>query len=107
MPTPHDANFARIAALFAKDVGGVLGGMMGSNALTVGGKIFVMRTGDGKLVYKLPRATVEALIGTGHGRAWGPGGKRIMKEWVELDEVQADLVGLARQARVFVAVGKA
>ena len=98
-----DKALAAIAATFAKDRSVETGGTIRSNALKAGGKIFVMRTGDGKLVCKLPRAKVKALIASGQGLAWGPGGKRIMKEWVELVQGEADSIALAREAKLFVA----
>ena len=100
------AVFLGIAAVFANHPGVTLGGMMGSNALMAGGKIFAMRTKDGKLVYKLPAVRVEALIAANEARAWGPGTGRVMKEWAELVEGKAEVIALADEAKVFVAKGK-
>jgi len=102
-----EAALKAIAAALARDQGVAQGGMMGANALTISGKIFVMHTSAGELVYKLPRARVEALVASGKGKPWGPGGKRIMKEWVAVDPADADAIALAREAKLFVGGGKA
>ena len=74
----------------------------GSQALKVNGSIFAMVTG-GRLVVKLPRDRVEALIAEGTGAPFDSGKGRPMKEWVA---VAADddrtWLALAREALAFV-----
>ena len=53
----------------------------GSDALKVNGSIFAMLTG-GRLVVKLPRDRVDALIGSGTGAPFENGKGRPMKEWL-------------------------
>ena len=53
----------------------------GSSALRVNGSIFAMLVG-GRLVVKLPRHRVDALIGSGAGGGFDAGKGRPMKEWL-------------------------
>ena len=77
----------------------------GSNALKVNGSIFAM-VRDGRLVVKLPRHRVEALISAGTGLPFGAGKGRPMKEWVAVvsDDDQTWL-SLAGEALEFVGRG--
>ncbi len=73
-----------------------------SAGLRIGGRIFAIRTETG-LVVKLPKDRVDRLVASGAGRSWGPGGKRVMKEWVELPAASAaDWPGLVAEARAYV-----
>lgn len=75
----------------------------GSSALQVGGKIFAMLVG-GKLVVKLPRRRVDALIASGGGERFDPGHGRLMKEWVAVGLASdGGWLSLAREALEFVA----
>jgi TfoX/Sxy family transcriptional regulator of competence genes len=75
----------------------------GSDALQVDGRIFAMLHG-GRLVLKLPREQVAALVASGDGSPFDAGKGRPMKEWVVL-EPGADQrwLSLAKQALTFVA----
>lgn len=74
----------------------------GATALKTGGKIFAMMTKD-RLVVKLPRDRVEALIASGDGERFDPGHGRVMKEWLSLDPASGeDWEVLAREALGFV-----
>lgn len=75
----------------------------GSAALKIDGKIFAMLVRD-RLVVKLPRARVDALVDSGDGERLDPGHGRIMKEWLSLDPASdEDWLPLAREALEFVA----
>jgi TfoX/Sxy family transcriptional regulator of competence genes len=74
----------------------------GSTALKVDGSIFAMVSG-GRLVVKLPRDRVGALIGSGSGLPFDGGKERPMKEWVAVAaNDEATWVSLAREALDFV-----
>lgn len=76
----------------------------GSSALKIHGKIFAMIAG-GRLVVKLPRQRVDALIAAGEGERFDPKKNgRPMKEWLTLDPAsRLDWLPLAQEARSFVA----
>lgn len=77
-------------------------GPFGSAALKVDGRIFAMLY-EGRLVVKLPRARVEALVDDGHGENFGRNG-RPMREWLSVaSESQLAWRALADEARAFVA----
>lgn len=76
-----------------------------SSVLNVNGKIFAMLV-KGKLVVKLPRARVDAFIGSGIGERFNPGHGRLMKEWVAVGSDETTWVGLAEEAYRFVKRGK-
>jgi hypothetical protein len=58
---------------------------------------------QGRLVLKLPKQRVEALIESGDGKRFDPGHGRLMKEWLSLDSDSAqDWEALAQEAMVFV-----
>ncbi|HEX2047716.1 MAG TPA: hypothetical protein VHF27_08130 [Acidimicrobiales bacterium] len=83
-----EERFAALAEEFKDVVGVELPGgpgtrRFGSQALKVGGSIFAMVTG-GRLVVKLPRDRVDALIADGTGAPFDSGRGRPMKEWVAL-----------------------
>ena len=74
----------------------------GSEALKVNGSIFAMVT-DGRLVVKLPRERVDALIAGGTGAPFGAGKGRPMKEWVSIAEDDEETwLALAQEALAFV-----
>ena len=76
----------------------------GSDALKVRGKIFAMLS-QGRLVVKLPRQRVDALVASGDGERFDPRHDgRLMKEWLALAPTsQVEWLSLAREARAFVA----
>ena len=74
----------------------------GSSALKVNGSIFAMLTG-GRLVVKLPRDRVQALIADGTGGPFDSGKGRPMKEWLGvLAEDEDTWLRLTREALDFV-----
>lgn len=74
----------------------------GSSTLRVGGSIFAMLVGE-RLVVKLPRARVDALIEGGVGDPYDGGRGRPMKEWVAVAvEDPQTWVSLAGEAMEFV-----
>lgn len=79
----------------------------GSSELKVHGRIFAMLTHD-RLVVKLPRARVDALVATGDGERYDPRRDgRLMKEWLSVaPSSQLDWLDLAREALAFVAVAR-
>ena len=76
----------------------------GSSALKVHNKIFAMLV-DGKLVVKLPKHRVDALIASGDGERFDPRHDgRLMKEWVTVEPTSEEgWLELSRQAMEFVA----
>jgi TfoX/Sxy family transcriptional regulator of competence genes len=76
----------------------------GSTELKVKGKIFAMLN-HGRLVVKVPRARVDALIASGDGERFDPRHDgRLMKEWVVIDPAsQEEWLSLAQEALRFVA----
>ena len=74
----------------------------GSGALKVDGRIFAMLSHD-RLVVKLPRERVDALVQEGEGARFDPGHGRIMREWLSLDPSSGlDWRALAGEAMEFV-----
>ncbi len=74
----------------------------GSSALCVGGKIFATLVKD-RLVVKLPRQRVDALVASGDGERLETRTGKAMKEWISLDPASAiDWPPLAREALAFV-----
>lgn len=75
----------------------------GAGELKTSGRIFAMLS-RGRLVVKLPRSRVDALIASGDGEPYDPRHDgRIMKEWVAIPPSSiADWLLLAREALTFV-----
>ncbi len=73
----------------------------GSNGLKVAGKLFAMPV-KGRLVLKLPRDRVAALVASGSGEFFDPGHGRLMREWIALDLPEREWKSLAREARDYV-----
>jgi hypothetical protein len=102
------ARFAELVEALAGRPGVTLGSGrrgFGSDALQVDGRIFAM-VSSGRLVLKLPRERVAALLASGDGAPFDAGKGRPMKEWVVL-EPRADKrsMSLAQEAIMFVAGG--
>lgn len=84
------------------------GRRFGSEALRVGGSIVAMLVA-GRVVLKLPRERVEALVAAGDGAPFENGRRQPMREWVALTGDPAgdlrllrealDLAGLAARSR--------
>jgi TfoX/Sxy family transcriptional regulator of competence genes len=98
--------FAELVEALAGQDGVTIGSRkrgFGAGALQVDGHIFAMLS-DGRLVLKMPRDRVAALVASGDGRPFDAGKGRPMKEWVVLDDPQGThWLSLAREARAFVA----
>ena len=75
----------------------------GSAELKIHNKIFAMLS-SGKLVVKLPRARVDALIDSGDGERFDPRKNgQLMKEWLVVAPMsQMEWLPLAREAMEFV-----
>lgn len=102
--TQAQALFDDLAAEQLRDPAVDLGRSFSTEALTVGGKIFAFVKGD-RLVVKLPRPRVEALVSAGRAVPFEAGG-RTMREWaaVRLPEAGDDAwPALASEARAYVA----
>jgi TfoX/Sxy family transcriptional regulator of competence genes len=77
----------------------------GSNALRVDGKIFAMFV-RGRLVVKLPKVRVDALVDSGEGVRFDANKGTPMKEWVSLHPgSMVSWQALAQEARDFVGPG--
>jgi hypothetical protein len=76
----------------------------GSSGLKIHNKIFAMLV-RGKLVVKLPKPRVDALIASGDGERFDPRHDgRLMKEWVTVEPTSEEgWLSLAREAMEFVA----
>jgi len=76
----------------------------GSSGLKIHNKIFAMLV-KGKLVVKLPKPRVDALIASGDGEPYDPRHDgRLMKEWVSITSTsEEEWLLLAREAMEFVA----
>jgi len=76
----------------------------GSSELKINNKIFAMLVRD-RLVVKLPRQRVDALIASGDGERFDPRRDgRLMKEWLALAPAsEQEWLPLAREALEFVA----
>jgi TfoX/Sxy family transcriptional regulator of competence genes len=75
----------------------------GSTSLKTDGKIFAMLV-NGRLVVKLDRHRVDALVASGEGERFDPGHGRLMKEWLAVESASDDeWLALATEAEAFVA----
>jgi len=74
----------------------------GSGALKVDRKIFAMLT-RGRLIVKLPRERVSALVASGEGEPFDANKGRPMKEWLTVSERNEQWAEIADEARQFVA----
>lgn len=77
-------------------------GFGSTGQLKVGGKIFAMLV-KGKLVVKLPRARVDALVESGEGGRFDAGKGKPMAEWFALSPTSSKRWrALAQEAMAFV-----
>ena len=75
----------------------------GSTSLKTNGKIFAMLV-NGRLVVKLDRGRVDALVASGAGNRFDPGHGRLMKEWLDLEsDSDQTWLDLATESEAFVA----
>lgn len=79
------------------------GHAFGASALKTHGKVFAMLS-KGKLVLKLPKPRVDALVADAAGERFDPRRDgRVMKEWVVIDSTSDDVwLSLAQEAMAFV-----
>ena len=98
-----ERRFAELAARFGGEADVSEGTGFGKiPGLRTGGKIFAMLA-HGRLVVKLPRDRVDALVAAGAAERFDPGHGRRMKEWASVDATAAeDWEQLASEARSFV-----
>ena len=74
----------------------------GSTSLKTNGKIFAMLV-KGRLVVKLDRKRVDALVASGAGTHFDPGHGRVQKEWLDLDSDSDETwLSLATESEAFV-----
>ena len=75
----------------------------GSTSLKTNGKIFAMLVNE-RLVVKLDRRRVDALVASGEAERFDPGHGRLMKEWLAVHAVSdEEWLALATEAEAFVA----
>lgn len=108
MDQVHDISEERFALLVAEFLGNPAvtppsGKKFGTAGLKVHNKIFALLS-RGKLVVKLPRQRVDALVATGAGTRFDPRQDgRLMKEWIVLESTdQEEWLALAQEALAFV-----
>jgi len=77
------------------------GRRFGSNGLKVNGKLFALIV-RGRLVVKLPKARVAALVAAKKGEPFETAPGRVMKEWLVLAERSRSCEAMAREAFAFV-----
>ena len=75
----------------------------GSNGLRMNGRVFAMLSSDKRLILKLPRTRVEALVSSGDGVQFDPRHDgRLMKEWLVLNPTsKKSWLELAKEAIEF------
>jgi hypothetical protein len=104
----EEERFDELLAFFARDARIRLpegGRGFGRTALRVNNKIFAMLV-RGRLVVKLPRARVDALVDSGEGVRFDANKGTPMKEWLSLDPVSTlHWPALAQEALDFVGSG--
>src|SRR5437763_1335353 len=107
-PSPPEARYAELVEALRGDAGVSLGSGakkgFGASALQVNHKIFALLS-DGRLVVKLPRQRVDALVAAGAGERFDPRRDgRLMKEWLVLESASEEgWRSMAREALAFVA----
>lgn len=101
--TPDDRYAELSAAFFSRgDASPSEKKGFGSSAMTADGRIFAMLV-RGRLVVKLPKVRVDALVEAGWGEPFDANKGRPMKEWLVVDLAHdADWERLAQEALMFV-----
>ena len=113
VPSTPDERYAEVVEALlgnsnvtqASEVAGSRKGMFGSSGqLKTSDRIFAMLV-RGKLVVKLPKPRVDALIASGDGERFDPRHDgRLMKEWIVVELIyEKRWLPLAREAMEFVA----
>lgn len=76
----------------------------GSNGLKINGRVFAMLSTEKRLIVKLPRERVDALVKTGDGERFDPRRNgRVMREWIVIKpSSKANWLQLARESIEFV-----
>ena len=76
----------------------------GSNGLRINGRVFAMLSAEKRLIVKLPRERVDALVDEGDGERFDPRRHgRVMREWIVVKpSSRANWLQLAREALDFV-----
>jgi hypothetical protein len=78
----------------------------GSTSLKTNGKIFAMLV-KGRLVVKLDRKRVDALVASGAGTNFDPGHGRLQREWLDIESDSDETwLDLAAESEAFVARGR-
>jgi hypothetical protein len=78
----------------------------GSTSLKTNGKIFAMLV-NGRLVVKLDRKRVDALVASGAGTHFDPGHGRPQKEWLDAEsDSDQTWLDLATESEAFVSKGR-
>ena len=77
----------------------------GSNGLRINGRVFAMLSAEKRLIVKLPRERVDALVDAGEGERFDPRRNgRVMREWIVMKQsFRANWLQLAGEALDFVA----
>lgn len=98
-----EERFDALAQRFEREPDVTLGTGFGKTpGLRTNGKIFAMLA-HGRLVVKLPRERVDAMVHAGTAQRFEPGTGRVMKEWASVDpDTPEDWLALAEEARAFV-----
>ena len=76
----------------------------GSNGLRIKGRVFAMLSAEKRLIVKLPRDRVDALVNAGDGDRFDPRRNgRVMREWIVMKpSSRANWLQLARESLDFV-----
>ena len=106
MYTDAQEQFQAITEHFAGAPEVSKGKMFGSIGLKANGKVFAMLVKD-RLVVKLPRAKVEALVSAQRGLHFDPGHGRLMKEWISVGfgADESDWLSLVQEAKDYITNG--
>ena len=101
-PDSAEALYRALATRYSTAVDAASGRGFGSKALKVEGKIFASLS-HGRLLLKLPRERVEALVKARLGERFSTGPGRVKKEWVTIPASSDDTwARLAEEARRYV-----